>query len=608
MKSIAEISFIWSTLGKYKKSSVFLLLIILATALSETLGLGMILPLLDIIVNPDTSANKSIFLMKFLDFLPQDQHLLFVCVIFLLLTIIKRAFFLYQTYYANKFIMDLRRYWSGKIMNNYMHSKFSYLVMQRQGVLLYNMVNEPSFASKALRDLTDFVAKMILSASIIILLLTVNWQITIILIFISVVIMLLIWRTTQKYSYAVGKKKIKLNQQISAVAAESISGVRQIKTFSMENAVIREFFNKLDLLFNVLLKFQVMSSLPRAFGEIIIIFGVVGILFYYKYAVSASLAAALPLLGFFLVSAQKLFENVSKLLSQRMGILSYLPSLKLVTGIVNDHSVLEKMDSNKQVEPLKNSVLFHNVTFNHKNGKSLFRDLDITIPKGSITAIGGPSGSGKSTICDLLIGFYKPVSGEILVDSVNLKEYNIQSWRNHIGYVSQDSYLFNLTVRENILIGKPDATESEIVTAAKQAGAGEFIENLPDKYNAVIGESGVNLSGGQRQRIAIARALIRNPDILIFDEATSSLDAETERGILDLLRGLRGMKTILVITHRLSSLEFTDNIYVLDKGSVVESGRYNELIKQKGLFWRLERLHREKPAELPETSQQAQLK
>ncbi len=594
MKLISDISFLWSTFGSYKKSAILLFLIILASAITETLSLGIILPFLDIIINPNTSSNEGNFFLNLLDYFSKEYHFLIICGIALSLIVIKNFFSLVNTYYTTIFITGLRRYWSSEIMKTYMYTKFPSLTRQKQGVLLNNMINEPSFASKALRDLIDFVAKIILSLSIIILLFAVSWRITIIVSIISIGIMLMVWQVTHKYSLAVGKKKIKLNQQISGIAAESISGIRQIKTFSMENLIIREFFNKLDTLFGVIVRFTIMSSLPRVFGELIVIVMVIAILVYYRYKVDTSVASIIPLVGFFLISAQRLFDNLSTLLSQRMSILSYVPSLKLVNTVVNDNSVLEKMDGGKQAGVIKNNILFNDVSFFYENGKPLFDKLNIEIRKGYITAIAGPSGSGKSTICDLIIGFYKPLSGGILVDNTNLQEYNIQSWRSRIGYVSQDPFLFNLTVRENIIIGKPDASDEEVLLAAKQASANEFIESLPEQYNTIVGDSGIGISGGQRQRIAIARALIRNPELLILDEATSSLDSESELVILELLKKSRGTKTILIITHRLSSLEFADQIYVLDKGTMVETGRYEELNKKRGLFWKLEQISRRK--------------
>ncbi len=597
MKIISDISTLWSTFGNYKKSALVLFIVIIVSALTETLSLWVILPLLDIIINSSTSSDSSLLITKFLDFFPAKQHLFVVCGIAIFLIVLKSVFMVLRSYCSIKFTTNLRRYWSGGIMKNYMYSRFSVLVRQKQGTLMNNMINEPSFASKALRDMIDFTARAIVSLFIIILLFTVNWRISVMLLIISVAIALAVWRITHKYSFAVGKKKIKFNQQISGIAAESIAGVRQIKTFSMEKYVVKEFFKKMDYLFNLIVKFSVVSNLPRSFGEIIVIISALGVLMFYKYALNVEITSILPLMGFFLISAQKLFTNLSSLLSQRMSIVSYIPSLKLVHTIINDDSALEEMHNGDRHGAIKKDLQISHASFYYDNGKPLFNDLNIEIPKGRITAVAGPSGSGKSTICDLLIGFYSPVSGRILVDGRDLKEFNIRSWRNAIGYISQDSFLFNISVRENIIIGKPGAGDDEVFQAAAQAGASEFIEALPGKYDTILGDSGISLSGGQKQRIAIARALIRNPELLIFDEATSSLDSETERGILDLLKSLRGKKTILFISHRLSSLDFADRIYVLDDGSVVESGNYNDLLDKKGLFWKLEQIARKKPAE-----------
>jgi ABC-type multidrug transport system fused ATPase/permease subunit len=606
MKFISDIQFLLDAFGKYKKQAVVLFFVIIAAAVTETLGLWVILPLLDIIINSQASTDVPSFFVTFLNFFPHSHHLLVVCAVAISLVAAKSIFFLLRTYWSIKFISNMRKYWSAGVMRTYMYSKFPSLIRQKKGVLLNNVINEPVLASKALRDITDFLAKAIISLAIIIVLLAVNWKITVVVTLFSIVIVMMVRRVTHEYSYAVGKKKIKLNQEISSVAAESLSGIRQIKTFSMEKMVIRDFFNRIASLLSVIVKFSVVGGLPRAFAELVIIITALGGLVFYKYFVNTSVASILPLMGFFIISAQRLFGNVSELLAQRMSIISYMPSLKLVEGIVKDLSVLEDMVGGDELHVVQDGIRFKNVCFSHEDSKLLFDNLNLEIEKGSIIAAAGPSGSGKSTLCDLLIGFYRPVSGEILIDGKDLRKYNIKSWRNNIGYISQDTFLFNLSVKENIIIGQPEASEEEVCEAARQAGASEFIESLPERYDTIIGDRGVALSGGQRQRLAIARALIREVEVLIFDEATSSLDSEAERDILDFLKSLRGRKTILIITHRLSSLDVADKIYVLDKGSIVESGRYNELLRKKGLFWRLEQITRKEDFESVEISEAVQ--
>jgi ABC-type multidrug transport system fused ATPase/permease subunit len=552
----------------------------------------MVLPFLEIVINPQAPTSGAKYLAPLLGPFPKNLHLLLICVIMLVLFIIHSLFAVLRSYYSIRILRDLQQYWSCGIMENYMYSEFASLLRQKQGVLLNNIINEPSFASKSLRDLIEFMAKIMISLFILMFLFMVNWRISLILCFIAAVMLLIVWRISYNYSFDAGKKKIKLNQQISGVAAESIAGIRQVKTFSMENRVLKEFSGKLDRLQNILVKFQMISTLPKVLGQLIISAIIIGTLLFYQYVIALPLASIIPLLGLFMGGAQKLYGNLSLLFSERMSIISYIPSFKLVHELVNNKAIREATNGGKPIKSLKQGIRFRDVSFSYENGKPLFDRLNMDLLKGSITAIVGVSGSGKSSLCDLLIGFYRPDGGKILVDNENLQELNIHKWRGFIGYISQDSFLFNTSVRENILIGKSDASEEEIMRAAQLADAHEFIEGLPAKYNTIIGDSGVTLSGGQRQRIAIARAFVRNPELLILDEATSSLDSESEQRIHESIKKLSQTKAILIITHRLPSLRIADQIYVLENGKVVESGQYEELIEKKGMFWRLEQLSR----------------
>ena len=236
---------------------------------------------------------------------------------------------------------------------------------------------------------------------------------------------------------------------------------------------------------------------------------------------------------------------------------------------------------------MKNShYRFKNVSFSYEE-QEVLSAIELNIKKGQTIALVGQSGSGKSTMADLLARFYDIEKGAILIDSINIKEYKIADLRAMMGIVSQDAILFNDTVFNNIALGKPTATASEVIAAAKTANAHEFIMQMDHQYDSMVGEGGNKLSGGQKQRLSIARAILKNPDILILDEATSALDTESEKLVQDALNQLMKNRTSLVIAHRLSTVQYADTIVVLKKGQVIESGTHTNLLAQKGAYFKL---------------------
>jgi subfamily B ATP-binding cassette protein MsbA len=237
---------------------------------------------------------------------------------------------------------------------------------------------------------------------------------------------------------------------------------------------------------------------------------------------------------------------------------------------------------------LKRSLTFQSVGFRYNStDKPALQENSFSIIKGKTTAIVGPSGAGKSTLIGLICRFYDVTEGEIYVDEHPLRELDLVSFRSHIAIVSQDIYIFNTTVRDNIAYGRLDATEAEIINAAKQANAHEFITKFPEGYDTILGDRGVRLSGGQRQRIALARAIIRDPQIFILDEATNALDSVSENIIQEAINTFGQNRTVIIIAHRLSTIEQADKILVLQEGRVVEQGNFQQLLKLNGLFTRL---------------------
>jgi subfamily B ATP-binding cassette protein MsbA len=269
----------------------------------------------------------------------------------------------------------------------------------------------------------------------------------------------------------------------------------------------------------------------------------------------------------------------------RENLSRFQGSIASIKGLLNTSDKPYLDNGYLQFTGLEKQINFSLVDFGYEANSLVLENINFTIEKGQVTALVGGSGAGKSTLVDLVARFYDPTQGCILLDGHNLKDFDIASVRRKMAIVSQDTFIFNASVRANIAYGMEEISEESIWQAAQLAHAVEFIQELPDGINTVLGDRGVRLSGGQRQRIAIARALLRNPDILILDEATSALDSVTERLIQESLERLSKGRTVIAIAHRLSTISKADKIVVLEKGQVIEQGNYIKLLAKKGKLW-----------------------
>jgi len=283
-----------------------------------------------------------------------------------------------------------------------------------------------------------------------------------------------------------------------------------------------------------------------------------------------ALRTCMPLIG--LITANK------------NNLINYLPSYEQVRKLEEKALQQVQQTGAQPFTQFKSGVLLNAVTFTYPGKEFSLKNITLQVKKGSMVAIAGESGSGKSTALDLLMGFYEPETGEVLVDGISLSHYDINSFRARIGFVPQDTLLFNAAIKDNLLWGKNDATQQEIESACRQAHAHEFIMELPQGYDTEVGDRGVRLSGGQRQRIALARAIIRKPELLLLDEATSALDSQSEMLIQQAINDIARETTIVIVAHRLSTIANADYIYVMENGTIVEHGAYRDLVEKNGLF------------------------
>ncbi len=394
----------------------------------------------------------------------------------------------------------------------------------------------------------------------------------------------------------VGEEVVEQNRSFGLRMWESITGLRLIRSCAREEHEMSRFESESDNVRRRFLHMNVLWSIPAPASEVAVAFGIGALILLGHWA-----GIGLPSLAAFLALLTRTRGPVRELMSARVGFDSSYGAVADVADFLERTREPYLTSGSRTFRRLRHGIELREVTFQYVSDEPPALDnVSVTILRGRTTAIVGRSGAGKSTLLDLLFRFRDPTSGEVLVDGTPLPAFDLGSWRSRIALMSQDVYLFHDTVAVNIGFGGVDASPGEIRRAAEIAGAHEFIMGLPRGYDTIIGDSGVRLSGGQRQRIALARTILRDPEILLLDEATNALDQETERAFHEALEEYAEGRTVVVIAHRLSTVESADQILVLEEGRVVETGPPEALLVSDGPFARLHRGMKSKPRRLSE--------
>ena len=374
------------------------------------------------------------------------------------------------------------------------------------------------------------------------------------------------------------------NAGILNIFQETVSSIRIVKAFSMQSQEMKKFAKENLKFFKLYFKLDMVRFLIAPANDIIGI--CIGVLLLWIGGTEVLIYKTLDPNDFmkFIIFLFAMLQPIRKLSGVNTNIQSGLASASRVFGILDKKSDIVETNDPKNIETFNHSILFKDVSFSYIKDSEVLKNINTSLIKGKTYAIVGSSGSGKSTFIDLIPRFYDVSKGSILIDSINIKDLKINSLRNLIGIVTQDVMLFNDTIFNNVKYGSKNKSERDVIEACKNANAMEFINELPQKFNTIVGERGVKLSGGQKQRISIARAILKNPEILIFDEATSSLDSESEEKVQRAIDGLVKDRTVLIIAHRLSTIKNADEIIVMEKGEIIERGKHKELINLNGRY------------------------
>ena len=405
-------------------------------------------------------------------------------------------------------------------------------------------------------------------------------------VFLPISIFALIALKAFKFIRPIFRIRGKINAEVKGRLTETLAGVRVIKAFNAEEQENKVFEKGVDRLFQNVKKSLTATAIMTSSSTFLIgvaTTGIMGIGGYYMMDGSMTTGEFLfftLILGFMIAPIVQM-SNIGSQLTEALAGLDRTEELMNMTAEEDDEERTIVLDT------MKGNLVFKDVSFSYEEGKEVLNNINFEVPSGSVVALVGSSGSGKSTIAGLSATFLNPESGTITIDNYDISKVNLSSYRQHLGVVLQDEFLFEGTIKENILFPRPNATEAELQNAVKAAYVNEFTDRFDDGLDTLIGERGVKLSGGQRQRLAIARAVLANPKIIILDEATSSLDTESEALIQKSLSELIKDRTTIVIAHRLSTIKKADQILVIESGNIAERGTHDELIAKKGRYYDL---------------------
>ena len=525
----------------------------------------------------------------------KDLGMLYIIIVVILVTFFIRALTTFghrylMGYIGQAVIMDIRN----ALYHHLQRLSIAYYDRRRTGDIMSNLTNDITALQTAI--VTDFIT-LVQESAIFIgsfgSMIYLQWKLTVLCLIIVPLVSYVI-KFFGKKLHNSGKDVQETLADVTSMLQETIQGVRIVRSFN-RGAYEEKRFQKINKLsFTAAVRAIRQQSQMTPFVEFLAAIAVCTIIWYGGVSVIDGVMSTGELIAFLIYAIN--LANPTRRVAESVGnIQKSLAAADRVFSILDEQPEIQNRKDAKGIEVKVGRVEARHVSFSYEMGNPVLTDLNFVAEPGQTIALVGPSGSGKTTIANLLPRFYDVTGGGIYIDGVDIRDSTISSLREHIGLVPQDTLLFNTTIKENILYGRLDATDKEVWEAVKAANAEKFIRGLPNGIETKVGDRGLVLSGGQRQRIAIARAILKDPAILILDEATSALDTESEKIVQDALEKLMVGRTSFVIAHRLSTVKNADQIFVLNNGHIEESGTHDELMREGGLYYELYTMSMKEP-------------
>ena len=562
-----------------RRRSLYLMWLMLIGMILETAGIGVIMPALSLMTeNNDIAAMPE--LKPILSYLnnPQEGELLAIFMVFLIVFfIIKTVFLIYLSFSHNTFVFNLQESISKKLFSVYLHQSYTFHLQRNSSELVRNVIGEVQQLTGVFSAGLTFITELLVLLGITLLLFAIEPIGATIVIVVLSLSGFIFDRYTKKYIKQWGEDRQYHEGLRMKHLHQGLHSVKDIKLLGREGYFLKQY-NTHNAGAAIMGRNQsVFQSLPKLWLELLAIIGLSSLVLS-MLSQGKQIDVIIPILGVFGVAAFRLMPSINRLISTGQVVRYFMP---VVNTIFNELALFDHKNKNDTDDVFfKKNICIDSGVFQYQDTDvDVINNVSLCIRKGTTVGFIGGSGSGKSTIIDIILGFLPLMKGCVQVDGVNIN-VNIKSWQRKIGYIPQDIYLIDDTLKKNIAFGIDDnlIDDSAILNAINLAKLEDFIDNLSDGLETIIGEDGARLSGGQRQRIGIARALYHNPQVLILDEATSALDVNTETEVMQAINKLHGDKTIIIIAHRLSTVSQCDYVYKIEHGRVIKEGHFSEVV------------------------------